>query len=111
MSTARAAKENPPSNADKAIRPTSAWPLKIGVHRVVWNNGNGPACSGLLASATASGLCRVENLAGRWMKDKVPYGGIEGIRMENGDKEDMVVDDEDVYDSGVLDAEGDEEEE
>jgi len=44
------------------------------------------------------------------MKDKVPYSSIEGIRMENEDEGDMVVD-EDVYDSDILDAEGDEEEE
>ena len=36
----------------------------------------------LLASATAAGLCRVDYLEGRWMRDKMPYGGVEGIRKE-----------------------------
>ena len=39
---------------------------EVGVHRVVWNNGNGLASSSLLAAGTASGLCRVDVLWGRW---------------------------------------------
>jgi len=39
----------------------------------------------MLASATASGLCRIDVLWGRWMKDKQPYGGIAGVRMEGED--------------------------
>ena len=38
----------------------------------------------LLAAGTASGFCRVDVLWGRWFKDKLPYGGAEGIRMEEG---------------------------
>jgi transcription factor C subunit 6 len=57
------------------------------VHRVTWNNGNGLAAAGLLASATGSGLCRVDELWGRWIKGKVPYGGVEHIRMELEDEE------------------------
>jgi transcription factor C subunit 6 len=57
------------------------------VHRVIWNSGNGLAAAGLLASATGSGLCRVDELWGRWMKGKVPYGGVEHIRMELEDDE------------------------
>ncbi|KAF8163757.1 hypothetical protein B0H34DRAFT_650320 [Crassisporium funariophilum] len=69
----------------KANEPTStgAWPREVGVHRVVWNNGNGLASSSLLAAGTASGLCRVDSLWGRWIKDKIPYGSVEGIRMED----------------------------
>ena len=63
---------------------TGAWPREVGVHRVVWNNGNGLASSALLASGTSSGLCRVDVLWGRWLRDKVPYQGLEGIRMEDG---------------------------
>jgi hypothetical protein len=37
----------------------------------------------LLAAGTASGLCRVDVLWERWFKDKPPYGGSEGIRMED----------------------------
>ena len=29
---------------------TGAWPCEVGVHRVVWNNGNGLASSSLLAA-------------------------------------------------------------
>ena len=51
---------------------------------MVWNQGNGLARSSMLASATAAGLCRVDVLWGRWMKDKVPYQGVDQIRMEDG---------------------------
>ncbi|KAF8912236.1 hypothetical protein CPB84DRAFT_1841910 [Gymnopilus junonius] len=71
---------------------TGAWPREVGVHRVVWNNGNGLASCALLAAATSSGLCRVDVLWGRWVKDKVPYGGVEGIRMEEMDPDAMEVD-------------------
>ncbi|EAU88980.2 hypothetical protein CC1G_10676 [Coprinopsis cinerea okayama7 len=79
------------SNAKKASQPaptttngTGAWSQQVGVQRVVWNSGNGLASSCLLASSTASGLCRVDVLWGRWIKDKAPYGGVEQIRMEDG---------------------------
>ena len=68
------------------------WPCEVGVHRVVWNNGNGLASSSLLATGTASGLCRIDILWGRWLEDKVPYGSAEGIRME--DEAAMDVDDD-----------------
>ncbi|KAG6854374.1 hypothetical protein C0991_007365 [Blastosporella zonata] len=64
---------------------TGAWPQEVGVHRVIWNSCNGLAASGLLASSTGSGLCRVDELWGRWIKGKVPYGGIEHIRGEMND--------------------------
>ena len=41
---------------------TGAWPCEVGVHRVVWNNGNGLASSSLLAAGTASGLCHCVGL-------------------------------------------------
>ena len=47
------------------------------------------ASSSLLAAGTASGLCRVDVLWGRWFKDKPPYGGAEGIRMEDEDAMDV----------------------
>jgi hypothetical protein len=46
----------------------------------------------MLASATGSGLCRVDVLSGRFMKEKrvgIPYGGVE---MEGGNGDDMDVD-------------------
>ncbi|KAF7986658.1 hypothetical protein HWV62_26496 [Athelia sp. TMB] len=63
---------------------TGVWPPIVGVHRVVWNSGNGFNGASLLASGTASGLCRVDNLRGRWIRDRIPYCGIENIRMEDG---------------------------
>jgi transcription factor C subunit 6 len=82
----RVAKGKVKKRSDSAIPTgTGAWPREVGVHRVVWNNGNGLASSAWAAAGTASGLCRVEMLPGRWLKDKIPYGGISGIRMEDVD--------------------------
>jgi transcription factor C subunit 6 len=72
---------------------TGVWPWQVGVQRVAWNNGNGLASAGLLASATASGLCRIDVLWGRWIKNKVPYGSTERIRGEDGAAMDVDSDD------------------
>lgn len=61
---------------------TGAWPPEVGVHRAVWNGGNGLAGAPWLASATASGLCRVDFLRGKWLYNRVPYDGVDGIRLE-----------------------------
>ena len=61
---------------------TGAWPHQVGVHRVVWNNGNGLEASALVAAGTASGLCRVEWVWGRWVRGKIPYGSVGAMRME-----------------------------
>ncbi|EKM55117.1 uncharacterized protein PHACADRAFT_161079 [Phanerochaete carnosa HHB-10118-sp] len=61
---------------------SGAWSPEVGVTRVAWNQGNGLASASWLASATASGLCRVDWLTGRWLHDKIPYHSIEGIRGE-----------------------------
>ena len=63
---------------------TGAWPPEVGIHRVVWNDGNGLARTPLLASATGSGLCRVDWLLGKWGRDPLPYNGVEGMRAETG---------------------------
>lgn len=52
---------------------------------MAWNNGNGLSSVGLLASGTGSGLCRIDNLWGRWVKDTVPYASVEKMRLEDGD--------------------------
>ena len=73
----------------------------------------------LLASATASGLCRVDCLFGRWSKGKIPYGGVGRIRLEDKsvveDDEEMIGDeDEDENNTDEdenEDAEGEEEDE
>lgn len=61
---------------------TGAWPQEVGIQVVTWNSSNGLSNAGLLASATGSGLCRVDYLWGRWMRDKRPYTDITTIRME-----------------------------
>lgn len=61
---------------------TGVWPPEMGVHRVAWNNGNGLGGAPLLASATGSGLCRVDWLVGRWIKDKTPYVSVPKMRKE-----------------------------
>jgi transcription factor C subunit 6 len=48
----------------------------------VWNCGNGLAGSSLLASSTASGLCRVDVVWGRFLNNKVPYSSMEEMRLE-----------------------------
>lgn len=80
---------------------TGVWPPEMGVHKVVWNSGNGPENVGLLASATASGLVRIDTKVwGRWVKGKrFPYGGVLGARLdaaaEVGDDESEEDDDDD----------------
>src|SRR5438552_2753391 len=61
---------------------TGAWPPQVGIHHVVWNNGNGLGAAGIMASATGSGICRVDFLQGRWLKGKIPYGNIAKVRGE-----------------------------
>jgi len=77
------------SKASKKDASPIVWPQEVAVHKVTWNNGNGLGACGLLASATSSGLCRVDNLWGRWMNDKIPYGGIQQIRKELEDDIEM----------------------
>ncbi|KAJ8517201.1 hypothetical protein ONZ45_g5601 [Pleurotus djamor] len=64
---------------------TDAWPKEVGVHRAVWNNGNGFQGARMLASATASGLCRIDIPGGHWHKGKTPYQSIPLARAEDGD--------------------------
>jgi len=73
-----------------------AWPPNVGIHRVAWHNGGGLARAPLLASGTASGLCRVDWLVGRFVGDKFPFKSIEVLRGEvSGENEDVEMDDED----------------
>jgi transcription factor C subunit 6 len=64
---------------------TGVWPPEVGVHRVTWNTGNGLAGAPLLASTTGSGLCRVDWLLGRWIRNKVPYVNVPNMRKEVDD--------------------------
>ncbi|KAL5529271.1 hypothetical protein ACEPAG_5256 [Sanghuangporus baumii] len=64
------------------IQGTGAWSPEVSVTRVSWNNGAGLARAPLLASATASGICRIDWLLGHFQDERVPYGSIESIRNE-----------------------------
>ena len=59
---------------------TGAWPPEVSVTCVRWNHGSGLARAPLLASATASGLCRIDWLLGRFSGGEVPYDGVDNIR-------------------------------
>lgn len=63
---------------------TGAWAPEVSVTRVTWQSGAGIARAPLLASATASGICRVDWLLGRFDKNRVPYYNIHNIRGEEG---------------------------
>ena len=56
--------------------------MQVAVQRVVWNEGGGVEGAPFLASATASGLCRIDWLLGRMLEDRVPYRGVEVARMD-----------------------------
>ncbi|KIY46871.1 hypothetical protein FISHEDRAFT_46417 [Fistulina hepatica ATCC 64428] len=71
---------------------TGAWPCEVGVNKVVWHQGGGLGCANVLASATASGLCRVDVLRGRWNRDTIPYNGkvfmmADDVSMESSDSD------------------------
>lgn len=82
---------------DKTPVGIDAWPKEVGVHRVVWNSGNGFQAACMLASATASGLCRIDIPSGRWYRDKVPGHSVAVVRGEvSVDGADMDVDEDDL---------------
>jgi transcription factor C subunit 6 len=64
---------------------TGVWPPEVAIQRVAWNMGNGLGGAPLLASTTGSGLCRVDWLLGRWLRDKVPYVNVPNMRKDNND--------------------------
>jgi transcription factor C subunit 6 len=66
---------------------TSAWPAAVGVTRVSWHAGGGLGAAPLLASSTASGICRIDWLVGRWLQNRIPYSSIQAMRMEEGESE------------------------
>ena len=79
----KAKKQGPEETSIRAgIQSAGAWPPEVSVTRVAWNNGCGLARAPLLASATASGLCRVDWLLGHFQDDRIPYGGVQQIRFE-----------------------------
>ncbi|KAF8327233.1 uncharacterized protein EI90DRAFT_3018294 [Cantharellus anzutake] len=59
---------------------SGAWPAEVGVHRVAWHSGGGLHSAPLLASATASGLCRIEWMKGRGQEGINLYSMIQHLR-------------------------------
>jgi transcription factor C subunit 6 len=75
-----------------------AWPAEAGIHRVAWHSGSGLSTAPLLASGMACGLCRVDWLPGRFAQDRIPYGDIAMVRMEDADREVIGYDEEEEVD-------------
>jgi len=50
------------------------WPVEVGVHKICWNNNNGLGRANWIASGTASGLCRIDIVRGRFLGGRVPAG-------------------------------------
>ena len=70
------------------------WPPQVTVTCTRWQNGAGIGQACLLASATASGLCRIDWVMGRFANDRVPYTSIQAIRAEVGMVADAIDEDE-----------------
>lgn len=67
--------------------------------KVIWNSGAGMARSPWLASATASGLCRLDWLLGRFAHNRFPYVDIHRLRGDvEMDEVDELEDDDDEED-------------
>lgn len=67
--------------------PSGLWAPEVSVTTVSWNSGSGLEYASLLASGTASGLVRIDDVKGRWFRGNVPYGGdIMKIRCEAGEE-------------------------
>lgn len=83
--------------SDPMVSSTGAWSSEIGVTKVAWNSGGGIARSPWLLSATASGLCRLDWLLGRFAQDRFPYSDIQRLRgeIEVGEVDDMEEEDGD----------------
>lgn len=84
---AQAAAKNPrrPNDAEilQDVRDrdgSGVWPVQVGVHRVAWHSGGGLHSAPLLASGTASGLCRIDWMKGRGQGGMNLYLMIEHLR-------------------------------
>jgi hypothetical protein len=81
---------------------TSTWAPQVGIHRTAWQNGAGIGNAGWLASGGASGLGRIDWIAGRFTGGVVPpilgFGDSTGTVGDEGgkmDDEDELMDDDD----------------
>ncbi|KAF9651500.1 hypothetical protein BDM02DRAFT_3091246 [Thelephora ganbajun] len=91
--TAKKARSKNPETTSAQTNP-GAWAPEVSVQRVVWNNGNGLGNCQLLVSGTASGLCRIDWVSGRWFKGRdLGLGGIETLRGEVDGGGDVDMDD------------------
>ncbi|GJJ12293.1 hypothetical protein Clacol_006534 [Clathrus columnatus] len=77
-----ATKKHTPEALSSVSISTGAWSPAVSVTKVVWNSSAGIARSPWLASATASGLCRLDWLLGRFAHDRFPYIDIQRLRGE-----------------------------
>ncbi|KAF8584107.1 hypothetical protein K439DRAFT_1346874 [Ramaria rubella] len=73
---------------------TGVWSPEVSVTRVTWQSGSGLARAPLLASATASGICRIDWLLGRFAHNRFPYRDIQTLRGEVEGAEDEEGEDE-----------------
>ena len=90
----KARSKNPgtiPTEANSGV-----WAPEVSVQRVAWNNGGGLGNCQLLLSGTASGLCRIDWVNGRWFKGRglgpdgigILRGEVDGdgdVNMDDGD--------------------------
>lgn len=49
---------------DRLKKASPSWPPQISITSLAWNNGNGIGRAGMIASASASGLCRIDYMQG-----------------------------------------------
>ena len=69
-----------PAKPGRSTGRTGSWSREVGVHRVTWQNGNGLGASCLLASSTASSLCRTGAIWERFIESKACSASVENIR-------------------------------
>jgi transcription factor C subunit 6 len=70
-----------PAKPGRSTSKTGSWSREVGVHSVTWRNGNGLGASCLLSSSTASGLCRIDVLLERLIKNEAGPASMDRWRM------------------------------
>lgn len=59
---------------------SGAWPKQVTVTCTAWDSGGGLANAPFLASATASGLCRIDWLPGRFYDERITHETVHTLR-------------------------------
>lgn len=72
---------------DPGYRASGSWPRNVCVTRVAWDSGGGLSSAPLLASATGSGLCRIDWLLGRFFVERHDVDSIAKVREGAGANE------------------------